>query len=906
MPTPIDSTTGFSSSNATSSHFLGTQQRPWMSAGYRRNVIPPSSSNNSTLQPSTHEKNTRPSNNSTDLPSQPKQMTVTPTPQQIPLRSQSLGGQSAGRKRSLDSVTSVVEQRPLRHPSSNDGGVPQAMGSAVIPPPAGLVNHRPQANLLPSKRSHASAYIPRLDVFNDQLRLPLHLEGPLESQRISLLREACLKDDTFYLILHQIFCGGPLDPGWVAHLGFSSDQIRGLDILKIVLLPNNALPPIVLRFFADFPASRLQNTSDIVLAQIKEFLPRFLHGWYALRDACFVRQYPPFAAELMSRFTANSSVLQKILFNSIHRQLRGDGDDDSPYSQDAFKLFDDDQRRFMQSGSHVMSDAEIDAMNVLLGGRYLRLRFLTQSAPSCGQNLAGVSASAQTTMQAPSPVSNAPVFISGAARQPCSIATAGVSTRTLASQQFLPSQRELSANQNQLSLVPQPTAPLMHVYHDQTRSDSVSGPFASVQNLTRRPGLAPTSNMPFNGRDGILMQSSPAPSIHSNAKSPYHPIQHNSFIPALGEQPVRTSNPNPNHVALHQLHLRSPTVRKVDGSGSLQPDLRLYQYLKSFVIAPQVLHGRGFQFFWHFTTSSESKNGLAKDVLSHESQDSRPTRLLMDGSCLYRLRCIMVPEGAATLFSETASWVLIETTWPECCFVSVNEEHLELRRKTHHGKDLALDLTSYVREGINTIKFSILRTPHELTKKCFAIAVEAIKVAEGGTVKSMARTITSEESISAMIRGMKVHASDDDLQVVDSHISIDVVDPFMATIFNEPVRGMYCTHRECFDLDTFLQTRKTGVKNGPTSPDEWKCPICGRDARPQSLVVDGFLKQVRAELERTSRLDTKAILVKTDGSWVPKENGQGTVRVASRPRNTPMDDEHLITRSGSVVIELDY
>ena len=52
--------------------------------------------------------------------------------------------------------------------------------------------------------------------------------------------------------------------------------------------------------------------------------------------------------------------------------------------------------------------------------------------------------------------------------------------------------------------------------------------------------------------------------------------------------------------------------------------------------------------------------------------------------------------------------------------------------------------------------------------------------------------------------------------------------------------------------------------------DEWRCPLCKADARPQSLVVDGFLVEVRAKLAERGLLGTRSIIVEADGSWKPK------------------------------------
>ena len=52
--------------------------------------------------------------------------------------------------------------------------------------------------------------------------------------------------------------------------------------------------------------------------------------------------------------------------------------------------------------------------------------------------------------------------------------------------------------------------------------------------------------------------------------------------------------------------------------------------------------------------------------------------------------------------------------------------------------------------------------------------------------------------------------------------------------------------------------------------DVWKCPLCGKDARPYNLQVDHFLGSVRQTLEAQGDLDTKAIRVGGDGNWRPK------------------------------------
>ncbi len=108
--------------------------------------------------------------------------------------------------------------------------------------------------------------------------------------------------------------------------------------------------------------------------------------------------------------------------------------------------------------------------------------------------------------------------------------------------------------------------------------------------------------------------------------------------------------------------------------------------------------------------------------------------------------------------------------------------------------------------------------------------------------------------------------------MVVSDLSIDLADPFTARIYETPVRGSSCLHRECFDLETFLLTRNSRPKppGQPCLVDVWKCPLCGKDARPYSLQIDDFLVSIRQSLEAQGNLDCKAIWIGADGTWRPK------------------------------------
>ena len=857
--------------------------------------------------------------------------------------------ESMSRKRLLDSVlaNNLELDRRLRIRNSTDASQPES--STVTAPSTPSTAHSS------ARRSATMQYLPRLEAFSNQ-RLAHGLRDEFVSQRISLLREASYQDDFFYLCLHQIFCRATADPLSTLQIGFGNEQIHGLNAIQAVLLSNTGLPLDVLKFFADFPipSQSLTGGSELqrhVVAQVRAFLSQLWAGWQELREFCLRRGFPPFAAELRFRLLVGSSILQKIFFNSIHRQLGGS--DQSSWSELARRMFDDDQRTQqirLDSGQGPPTEVEVVAQSCLLGNRYLNLRRLSQ-AQILALNGSGPTLGANSSQPLPRP----PILNPNLVRQKDTLNLAPQMAQNIrrasssASQHASPpsgtlttqpvghsvssSSNNVEMNQEGGSLTsrshPTPAVPSPATRHQYSGDQSPNGASSKITPsqstpAPRRRGRPPLSShpqRPSRRRAPVVVVTAnssrnwwPRGAVYSQPVSTLSDQNANPglLLPGFDMEPIQALNPNTARVALHQAHLRSPKYQKIDRQGVEEPQMRLYQSLDGFALAPWLLGAQSPFFRWHFYVSAADLQSMARDIADDDEKETRALRRVSDGSQLYRLRCIQVPLGATAVDEDT--WVVKETSWPNCCFLSLNDVPLEMRRRTHHGKDLSLDLTPYIREGENIVTLSFLRTKEEATLKFFAIAVEIIKVVDQNRIQLMLQQLRAADAIMTITKGLDQISSrtdEDELQLVDSHISIDIVDPFTAKIFNIPVRGKTCLHRECFDFDTFLQTRKSREKDGPTNPEEWKCPICKKDARPQSLIVDGFLQNVREELEDKNLLHTKAILVSADGSWVPKtERNVDDIprRESSNSASTPgkgKGEERQPARSSSIVIELD-
>ncbi|OGM40118.1 hypothetical protein ABOM_011182 [Aspergillus bombycis] len=373
----------------------------------------------------------------------------------------------------------------------------------------------------------------------------------------------------------------------------------------------------------------------------------------------------------------------------------------------------------------------------------------------------------------------------------------------------------------------------------------------------RNNGVGP-SMQPMNPRHQTQPPQSP---VSQRPPRPHPPPT--LLLPLPGSHPLNTIPPQPLRDALHQAHLRDPHNYLLSRGPTGEKEMELYQYLSMFAVPPTPLGREQCAFHWRFTLS---KDNLDQFPRSHSAGiGQRSFRFYSSGNRVYRLRCIKMPSVASEV--AESMWTVAESVWPSVLYVHVNGVELFVRRRVHNGKDLPLDITDHLREGDNMISLHFIRSPAEANDMLYAMAVEVLEISDLVRAFSLAQALPASECREQICQRVSSSLQDDDVSVVSDHLSINLVDPFTARIFSRPVRGRACKHRDCFDHLTWIQTRAS--KSGKRSlKNDWKCPICGQDARPQQLVIDGYLQEVRAELARINLLEgAKAILIKADGSW---------------------------------------
>ncbi|KAG9679407.1 hypothetical protein KCV03_g918, partial [Aureobasidium melanogenum] len=369
-----------------------------------------------------------------------------------------------------------------------------------------------------------------------------------------------------------------------------------------------------------------------------------------------------------------------------------------------------------------------------------------------------------------------------------------------------------------------------------------------------------------------ILPSNP-PSAPSLASQMPRPRQQRSNPPPLlffpGPNPAvpQPAHPDYRRSALHQAHLRSPVLvpKKLDALASSND---LYRRVAGFALPPHRLTTKPVQEI-SFQLPPQAISRLLKVKLSPDGDP--PVGEIDTNSLMLRLRCCEVAPSQP--LPTESKWVLLDGSWPVQAYFAIDKTPLEPRRKLHHGRYLPIDITHCISSETNKLVVRVNRSKYDKSPFNYAVAIEVVGFDSRNGIKEacMERLVPPEQILDSIKKSLTSH--DDDL-IVQSNFTLQLYEPFSnAKIFDLPVRGFDCLHKQAFDLDVFLDTRLEQQSQPPktriSKVDAWKCPICKADCRPQSLVVDGFLMAVHDSLAAKNMLKTRAINIESDGSWTP-------------------------------------
>ncbi|OQO02033.1 hypothetical protein B0A48_12506 [Cryoendolithus antarcticus] len=651
--------------------------------------------------------------------------------------------------------------------------------------------------------------------------------------RRDLLLEAIKQNDIFYIVLIQTFCLQSIMPQILPRelIGVSKE---GWHALHRLLRSNKHCSPAALQFTATFPlhpqamlTSPAGQTYNNYLSAVRDFLVQLPHKLDPLIEISKIRSAPPLTQDMAQSLLLTSSVLQTTVFRMTARLFWGASDNKGlKCLEELHKV--DQQTWFAQR--FLRTDAEKSVAYEAFANVFRNFQQWTSTGGS--PDAFNVAGELRFFRETP------PSMMQEEARR---------NAMQAARQQQMANQALMSSNQ---------AMPML------------DGSGYPRQRSAHRP-LAPA---PVTIQPAARMSGSPLVMAPPQQSGLLYPGQND----APRSLPVR---PDTARVALHQAHLLSPICGPAELPKGSQP---LYRHVVSYAVTPtKIVPSMSSQMLsFELTETDIAKIAKTENAIAPGGLASR---ILQEGEHLYRLRCSEIPKGG---FQTENAWVTADNTWPASMSCQLNDQWLGTRGKLHHGRHLPVDLSQMVRAGSNTLAVHLARATKDPGKFEYAIAIEVVTVSSHSDIIDGITPLSSAESLASIKQSLSgtsgTQASDDDLVLTSSTLSINLFDPFTADrIFTIPVRGNACLHRDCFDLETFLGQCQREKPGYPCVVDCWRCPICKADARPHSLVKDGFMVDVREKLERLGMLDTRAIVVEADGSWRAKIEERTGVRSPS-------------------------
>lgn len=709
--------------------------------------------------------------------------------------------------------------------------------------------------------------------------------------RLFLLREAVLKNDWFYIVLHQLSCMHTLIPDSLPQSArlIEPDAFNRLDAL---LCPNTALQAPLVYWFSRFPAPMTtiatiaggegQRAYEYHGQRVVSFLKALRRSWVSIIEESQRRLAPPLVQDMIEELSLLSPVLQTTMFRAVARMFwhavpeyesgieallalhRRDQSTYTPHfrppaswkanAYHSFKLVLDEWTKHIQRTRPPRPPFQLPHFALTTFG-------------------IGVAGSGNRQSIQPAPATNQSPVMGGPHQ------TAHGNEQGM----HAPTQHRQWHGHPQSIHTPRGYLPIG------TRSNSLANMAASAnQQLLQQM----TSNFlgPYSPVQAAYSQSAVRPTV-LNQQQQFQQSKR-LLIPAAKECPrAQPTHPDFTRSALHQAHLRSP----IPGPATLEPNApKLFRQVTGCALSPnKIARNRPHQ-SWTFKPLDAHFNAVPPLTYGPEDKTKR-YRILGDGAVTYRLRCCKFEPAIG--FPDLSTWVTTDCYWPETALFKLNGMALEARKKLQFGRYLPIDVTQYMTNGENTLEVYLNRSSQDKSAFDFAVGIEVVQTISEERLLGRIQTIPAQESLDTIKKSLSTAPTgsngnsndhndkndDDEIVVTSSTLTINLFDPISAhQIFTLPVRGHHCRHRDPFDLATFLATRKREQPGYPSSPDDWRCPICRGDARPDVLVKDAFLVSVREDLARIELLATRAILVTADGRWeVKKEEVMSGVRSPS-------------------------
>ena len=188
--------------------------------------------------------------------------------------------------------------------------------------------------------------------------------------------------------------------------------------------------------------------------------------------------------------------------------------------------------------------------------------------------------------------------------------------------------------------------------------------------------------------------------------------------------------PDPVATALHQAYAKSPQ------SSFWTPEIpceqvKAFRYIKH-VSFHEALSNCTKSLQW---IQEIDDNEFGMFPLDVKGPLGLPFRQVSNGSFLARVRCIKLKDSDG--LSNESRGATSEACWPPYVAISVNGRFLEIRRKSHFGKDLPVDVTRMLKPGQNEFNASIMGLSDDCTDR-WLVGLELVEVVDAARIQGNA------------------------------------------------------------------------------------------------------------------------------------------------------------------------
>ncbi|KAJ8104754.1 hypothetical protein OPT61_g10588 [Boeremia exigua] len=348
-------------------------------------------------------------------------------------------------------------------------------------------------------------------------------------------------------------------------------------------------------------------------------------------------------------------------------------------------------------------------------------------------------------------------------------------------EQLYPQQQPLQQLQQQHPQQQHLPQPQQQPFHPQAYSLPNNTP---VVDMTRGPP-PPRAALPRTASQA----SPPLQGTVTQAQPSQRPRNFTPLLPPPRTLLQQQRVPAPSRFSLHQAHLRSPLLHV---SGTSSP---CYCYWQGFAQKPtRLTHANTATEKISFNLSENQMLRIARPLPT--APGAADNKYIDELRKTVRLRCV---KWTSSEEITNSAWAVTDNSWTPHSYFALNNTPLQLRKKIHHGKDLPVDLTALVQQGPNTLEVSVMSNSSDTTHCQYLVAVEFLGIVTEATIKTQCqeRTIPAAQTLSAIKAKLSTDASADDLVIVESSLTISLLDPFTtAPIGATPVRSLVCRHND--------------------------------------------------------------------------------------------------------------